>query len=255
MNNSSTESFHSTRSRQSSISGSPPPPETRFYRRVPLATTLTTHNVGQLNNLCQTLGLSARYEIDGDQPIGFGGYLQLGPHTITRDERWPSKKAAREGLAQKGLAILKDLQSERAEEESSVDNWVGMLHSKLGPTRNQCYSISILLYLCTQTQCSHRRGFFLALSRLPSNLSSNRRKCGPYLHRIQGRFPLCMHLPHILPLDTIWFRITSLYHQEGCERECGAGSDELSYFVWLCHTRWEAGPEHETRKISCASSR
>ena len=160
----SNESFHSTRSRQPSISGSPPPPETVSHMNpkpgVPLTTTLTTHNVGHLNNQCQTLGLSARYEIDGDQPIGFGGYLQLGPHTITRDERWPSKKAAREGLAQKGLAILMDLQRKKAEEEESVENWLGMLHSKRGNFRNQCYSISLCSDLCRHTQSSHLVFFF-----------------------------------------------------------------------------------------------
>lgn len=103
---------------------------------MPLNTTLTTHYVGQLNNQCQTLGLSAYYEIDGDQQIGFGGYLQLGPHTITMDERWPSKKAAKEGLATKGLAIAKALQTQKAEEEISTENWVGMLNSKLGYPRN-----------------------------------------------------------------------------------------------------------------------
>ena len=141
----STESFHSTRSRPSSTSESPPPPESTFHRNakmgMPLNTTLTTHYVGQLNNQCQTLGLSARYEIEGDQQIGFGGYLQLGPHTITMDERWPSKKAAREGLAPKGLDIVKALQSKRAEEAISAENWVGLLHSKLGYPRNQCRSI------------------------------------------------------------------------------------------------------------------
>lgn len=59
------------------------------------------------------------------------------------DERWPSKKAAREGLAPKGLAIVKALQqNKRAEEASSAENWVGMLHSKLGHPRNQSCSIS-----------------------------------------------------------------------------------------------------------------
>lgn len=143
----STESFHSTRSRPPSISESPPPPETTSHINakvgIPLSTTLTTHHVGQLNNQCQILGLSARYEIDGDQQVGFGGYLQLGPHKITMHERWPSKKAAREGLAPKGLAMVKALQqSKRAEEASSAENWVGLLHSKLGHPRNQSCFIS-----------------------------------------------------------------------------------------------------------------
>lgn len=76
--------------------------------------------------------------IDGDQPTGFSGYLQLGAHTITMVERWSSKKSAKESLAHKGLAVLKDLQIQRAEGESSVENWVGMLYGKLGQPRNQC---------------------------------------------------------------------------------------------------------------------
>lgn len=103
---------------------------------MPLNTTLTTHYVGQLNNQCQTLGLSAYYEIDGDQQIGFSGYLQLGPHMITMDERWPSKKAAKEGLATQGLAIANALQTKKAEEATSTENWVGMLNSKLGHPHN-----------------------------------------------------------------------------------------------------------------------
>lgn len=136
----STESFHSTRSRPSCTSESPPPPETTSHKNdnvgMPLSTTLTTHYVGQLNNQCQTLGISACYKIYGDQQIGFGGYLQLGPHTITMDERWPSKKAAREGLAPKGLAIVKALQSKKTDEVISAQNWVGMINSKLGLPRN-----------------------------------------------------------------------------------------------------------------------
>ena len=135
MKSPSNESFHSTRSQPPSIAGSPPP-ETISHMNaklgIPLKATLTVPNVGLLNTKCQTLGFSARYEIDGDQQIGFGGYLQLGPHTITRDERWPSKKAAKEGLAQKGLAIVGDLQKRKAVEEVSLKNWVGMLHSERG---------------------------------------------------------------------------------------------------------------------------
>lgn len=146
MKTSSTESFHSTRSRSSSISDFPPPPESTSHMNtklgVPPSTTLTTYNVGQLNNLCQIVGLSPRFEIDGEQSIGFGGYLNLGPHSITRTERWPSKKAAREGLAEKGLVVVRDLQKKKAKEETSVGNWTGMLLSKRRNLRNQCFSIS-----------------------------------------------------------------------------------------------------------------
>lgn len=149
METSSTESFHSTRSQLSPISGSPPPPDTISHVNakrlgVPLITTLTSHHVGQLNNQCQVLGLNACYEIDGDQPTGFGGSLQLGSHTITMDERWPSKKAAKEGLAQKGLAVVRDLNRKKAEDEGSVENWIGLLNSKRGSLCSSIYPFASL---------------------------------------------------------------------------------------------------------------
>lgn len=93
----------------------------------------------------------------------------------------------------------------------------------------------------------------MAFSSLPSNLWWNRQQCWPYFHRVQRRFPLCLHLPHLPPPDALWFRISSLYQQESCEDKCGAGSDEVSNFVWLCHTRREAGPYQQVREVSCAS--
>ena len=253
----SSESFHSTRSQPSPISGSPPPPDTISHVNakqlgVPLTTTLTTHHVGQLNNQCQALGLSARYEIDGDQPTGFGGFLQLGSHTITMDERWPSKKAAREGLAQKGLAVVRDLKRKKTDDERPVENWIGLLNSKRG---NLCYSISFCPSLCRQAQSSQPSLFFLlALSRLPPKLWYNRGQRWPYLHRIQRWYPICLHLPNLPSSYTLWFRISSLYQQESCENERGAGSDGVSYLVWLCHIRWEARPESQAREVFYASS-
>ena len=172
MKTSSTESFHSTRSQPSPISGSPPPPDTISHvnakgLKVPLTTTLTSHHVGQLNNKCQVLGLNARYEIDGEHPTGFSGSLQLGSHTITMDERWPSKKAAKEGLAQKGLAVVRDLNRKKAEDEGSVENWIGLLNSKRG---NLCSSISFCFPLCSQAQSSQPSLFFFGLSSLPPKL-------------------------------------------------------------------------------------
>lgn len=208
MKTSSTESFHSTKSRPSSTSGSPPPESISHMNTklgVPLTTTLTTHNVGQLNNQCQTIGLTPRYEIDGDQPIGFGGSLQLGPHTITRNERWPTKKAAREGLAQKGLAVVRDIQRKKAKEETSVENWVGKLHSK-----RHCYSISFAS-LYPGTLKANTPAFFFAISSLPPRLQSNRRQCCPCLHRIHHWYPVCLHLPHLPAPHTLWFPISRLY--------------------------------------------
>lgn len=201
MKTSSSESFHSTTSQPSpisgtisgiisgtlsgTISGSPPPPDTISHVKdkqlgVPLTTTLTIHNVGQLNNQCQALGLNAHYEVDGDQQTGFGGFLRLGSQTITMDERWPTKKAAREGLAKNGLAVVRDLKRRKAEDERSVENWIGLLNSK---REKLCYSLSFCPSLCRQAQSSQPSLFLLlALSRLPPNLRSNGGQRWPYLH-------------------------------------------------------------------------
>lgn len=81
-----------------------------------------------LNTLCQAKGLTAVFEIDG--VVDFGGVLKIGETTVKSEERWKSKKDAKEGLAEKSLDIVKAIdakgkQSERSGEPSK--NWVGML--------------------------------------------------------------------------------------------------------------------------------
>ena len=98
----------------------------------------TRHHVAALNTLCQAKGLPLVFEIDG--VVDFGGVLKIGGTTVTSEERWRSKKDAKEGLAEKGLDIVKTMdakgkqvktmdakgkQSETSGE--AVKNWVGML--------------------------------------------------------------------------------------------------------------------------------
>ena len=91
----------------------------------------TRHHVSALNILCQAKGLTAIFEIDG--VMDFGGVLKLGETTVKSEERWKSKKDAKEGLAEKGLEIVKAIDAKAKQSERSGEagkNWVGMLNGE-----------------------------------------------------------------------------------------------------------------------------
>lgn len=86
----------------------------------------------ELHRLCQTTqGLVPLFEIECDgQGATWGGKLVVGDRTISRGEmRWQSKKAAREGLAELGVGIVKGMvKSENGKGENGKGkNWIGML--------------------------------------------------------------------------------------------------------------------------------
>lgn len=88
----------------------------------------TRHHVAALNILCQAKGLTAVFEIEG--VTDFGGVLKLGKTAVKSEERWKSKKDAKEGLAEKGLDIVKAIDAKGKQSERSGEagkNWVGML--------------------------------------------------------------------------------------------------------------------------------
>ena len=88
----------------------------------------TRHHVSALNILCQAKGLTAVFEIDG--VVDFGGVLKIGETTVKSEERWKSKKDAKEGLAEKGLDIVKALDAKGKQSQKLGEagkNWVGML--------------------------------------------------------------------------------------------------------------------------------
>ncbi len=132
----SVESFHSTQSQQSLCSGAHPPPTISGNNSepgFPISGIVTHHYVGALNTQCQALGLCALYEIDGDQSNGFGGHLTIGDQKVSREERWPSKKAAKEGLAQRGIDVVEKIQARQHPAVVSQEpNWTSQLNSKLG---------------------------------------------------------------------------------------------------------------------------
>ena len=94
----------------------------------------TRHHVAALNTLCQAKGLTAVFEIDG--VVDFGGVLKIDGTTVTSEERWRSKKDAREGLAEKGLDFVTTMDAKGKRSETSGEagtNWVGKL---LGESMN-----------------------------------------------------------------------------------------------------------------------
>ncbi len=94
----------------------------------------STHHTTALNLLCQQKGLVLDFQIDGDASnTNFGGLLKIGDETIAGDERWHSKKEAREALAEMAFETAKNMEAKRKEPGTSGvkdKNWIGMLQGK-----------------------------------------------------------------------------------------------------------------------------
>lgn len=96
---------------------------------VQLGSPKTSHHVSALNHLCQERGLVPEFEIDGNEFTGFGGWLKIGNEIIGSDEKWQSKKSAKEGLAAKGTETVKNMQGKGKGSATGTPekNWVGLL--------------------------------------------------------------------------------------------------------------------------------
>ena len=111
----------------------------------------SSHHMTAFNLLCQQKGLVPDFQIDGDvSNANFGGILKVGDVTIASDERWHSKKEAREALAEMGLESVKGMEAKRrAQGTSGEKNWIGMLVGmrlaffKHGQQEYFCLTISI----------------------------------------------------------------------------------------------------------------
>ena len=100
---------------------------------VPLGSKKPRYHVSALNTLCQVKGLTPVFEIDG--LMDFGGVVKIGGTTVTSEERWRSKKDAKEGLAEKGLDVVKTMDAKGKQSETLGEagkNWVGMLLGESG---------------------------------------------------------------------------------------------------------------------------
>lgn len=93
---------------------------------VPVGAPKTNHHVPVLYMLCQKRGIVPEFEIDGDR-YGFGGWLKIGNETVSRDERWSTKKDAKEGLAERGVEVVKGMQERENAPLANGQSWVGKL--------------------------------------------------------------------------------------------------------------------------------
>lgn len=91
----------------------------------------TSHFVPLLMMLCQKRAIVPEFKIDGDQ-FGFGGCLKIGNETVNRDERWPSKRDAKEALAERGVEVVQAMQERGTGPVAGTPtNWVGLLQGML----------------------------------------------------------------------------------------------------------------------------
>ena len=91
----------------------------------------SSHHITALNLLCQQKGLLPEFQIEGDASTAdFGGLLKVGDLTFASDERWHSKKEAREALAGMALEHVKGMEGKKkglGTPGENNKNWVGML--------------------------------------------------------------------------------------------------------------------------------
>ena len=97
----------------------------------------TSHHVSMLHHLCQVQNLVSHFEIEMQANGGFGGWLRIGTETVYSQEGFPSKKEAKEALAEKGVKLVKGMEGKEkgkatASSEEEHKNWIGLL---LGASR------------------------------------------------------------------------------------------------------------------------
>ena len=81
--------------------------------------------------MCQERGLVPEFEIQEDPSVSqrFGGRLTVGGITTRLETSEVSKKDARQALAAKGCEVLRGMNSQEQQEESTTgtENWIGKL--------------------------------------------------------------------------------------------------------------------------------
>jgi len=79
--------------------------------------------------------LVPEFEIDGNQG-GFGGILRIGEQTVGSEQRWRSKKEAKDRLAEKGVEVVRGTEAKGkspAGGGGTSENWVGKLLGMMLP--------------------------------------------------------------------------------------------------------------------------
>lgn len=94
----------------------------------------TAHHIPALHHLCQVRKLVPQFEIETQAGGRFGGCLRIGTETILSHETFPTKKEAKEALAEKGVELVKDMVDKGKEvgpsSEEKRKNWIGLLLGK-----------------------------------------------------------------------------------------------------------------------------
>ncbi|MCJ1323223.1 hypothetical protein MMC15_008577 [Xylographa vitiligo] len=139
-----------------SLLSTPPSTNTKTNPPLPSTTTTTTTalplsgphsaaSVSRLYQLCQAKGLTPLFAIDEDplRPQWFRGSLAVGPATLALEASQPTKKQARQLLAERGCALVRGMPARDArpqhasttttitttdpEPAAVAENWVGKL--------------------------------------------------------------------------------------------------------------------------------
>ena len=135
LNDPQNQALLASKARFVAAAGPKPPKDDEAQRPVPIGHTQSSQNIQTLYYLCQQRGIVPEFEIDGDASTAdWGGWLKINEHIIGSDERWPSKKATREGLAEKAIEIVKAVKVNEvpSSSSSSQTNWVGKLLGMYG---------------------------------------------------------------------------------------------------------------------------
>ncbi|MCJ1378906.1 hypothetical protein MMC17_002005 [Xylographa soralifera] len=106
---------------------------TNAHLPVPLSGPYSAASVSRFYELCQDKGLTPLFTITADplRPQHFAGSLAVGPATLVLDASQPSKKEARQLLAERGCALVRAMAPRvaRADHDppAQAENWVGKL--------------------------------------------------------------------------------------------------------------------------------
>ena len=93
---------------------------------IQLGSPKTSHNVSLLYVECQQRGIDPEFEFEGDQD-GFIGSVTIRGETLSSDQRWATKKEAKESLAEKALPFVKAMERPEKISAGPQENWIGKL--------------------------------------------------------------------------------------------------------------------------------